>query len=458
MPGLAIEGLHITRTFAKHSLLTRRQADLEYGRVVAERMTRFSPDVVISANMPLDAQNLLQKAARAHNARFVFWLQDVYSVAARFVLQKKARLLASLGGAYFERLEKRLLRHSDAIVCIAPGFADFVKRWGVPVEKLAVIPNWAPLDEVVPLPHDNAWARENGVAGKFCFMYSGTLGMKHRPELLLALAKRLETTGNARLIVIAGGAGADWLAAKKHEVRSDVLTLLPFQPYERIAEVLASADVLITLLDSEAGAFAVPSKTLSYLCASRALIVAAPAENEAARVVERAGAGSVVTPDNPAGLIAAAERLLADPALCARYGASGRAYAEAHFSIQAIADRFLSILASPTSPTAAAAADGLPQNLPLEKRRVGKREPHRRAFHLSLRKRPPSSSSAAPVSSVHISRRNGCALGWRRRSSSSICCRPATNRIAPTCRRACRRAHRVRPLGMFGSRSPRSSS
>lgn len=363
VPGLAIEGLHITRTFAKHSLLTRRQADLEYGRVVAERMTRFRPDVVISANMPLDAQNLLQKAARAHNARFVFWLQDVYSVAARFVLQKKARLLASLGGAYFERLEKRLLRHSDAIVCIAPGFADFVKRWGVPVEKLAVIPNWAPVDEVVPLPRDNAWARENGVAGKFCFMYSGTLGMKHRPELLLALAKRLETTGNARLIVIAGGAGADWLAAKKHEVRSDVLTLLPFQPYDRIAEVLASADVLITLLDSEAGAFAVPSKTLSYLCASRALIVAAPAENEAARVVERAGAGSVVPPDNPAGLIGAAEHLLADPALCARYGASGRAYAEAHFSIQAIADRFLAILASPASPTAAAAADGLPPKL-----------------------------------------------------------------------------------------------
>lgn len=363
VPGLAIEGLHITRAFAKHSLLTRRQADLEYGRVVAERLDRFRPDVVISANMPLDAQNILQKAAHAHNARFVFWLQDVYSVAARFVLQKKARLLASLGGFYFESLEKRLLQRSDAIICIAPGFADFVKRWGVPAEKIAVISNWAPLDEVVPLPRDNAWAREHGVARKFCFMYSGTLGMKHRPELLLALAKQLETAGNARLIVIAGGAGADWLAARRHEVRSDVLTLLPFQPYERIAEVLASADALITLLDSEAGAFAVPSKTLSYLCAGRALIVAAPAENEAARVVERATAGFVVSPDNPAGLIAAAERLLADSALGIQYGANGRAYAEAHFSIQAIADRFLSVLSQPVPPATAAPADHLPAKL-----------------------------------------------------------------------------------------------
>ncbi|HEX3660298.1 MAG TPA: glycosyltransferase family 4 protein [Acidobacteriaceae bacterium] len=352
-PGLAIEGLHIARAFAKHSLLTRRQADLDYGRAVAERLDRFRPEVVISANMPLDAQNLLQKAARAHNARFVFWLQDVYSVAARFVLQKKARLLASLGGLYFERLEKRLLQRSDAVVCIAPGFADFVKRWGVPQEKIAVIPNWAPLDEVVPLPRDNAWAREQRVANKFCFMYSGTLGMKHRPELLLALAKRLEATGNARLIVIAAGAGANWLAAKRHEVRSEVLTLLPFQPYERIAEVFASADVLIALLDSEAGAFAVPSKTLAYLCAGRALIVAASAENEAARVVDRADAGFVVSPDDPAGLLAAAELLLADPALGARYGANGRAYAAAHFSIQRIADRFLTVLGQAASPVAA---------------------------------------------------------------------------------------------------------
>lgn len=353
--GLTIEGLHITRTFEKHSLLTRRQADLEYGRVVAERLARFRPDVVLSANMPLDAQKLLQKAARAHKARFVFWLQDVYSVAARFVLQKKARLLASLGGFYFERLEKSLLQHSDAVVCIAPGFADFVRRWGVSPEKITVIPNWSPLDEVVPLSRDNPWARENGVTGKFCFMYSGTLGMKHRPELLLALAKRLQTTGNARLIVVAGGAGAEWLAAHQHEVRPEVLTLLPFQPYERISEVLASADALITLLDSEAGAFAVPSKTLSYLCAGRPLIVAAPPENEAARVVERAGAGLVVSPDDPAGLLGAADRLLADLALGALCGANGRAWAEAHFSIEEIADRFLAVLGNSISPALATA-------------------------------------------------------------------------------------------------------
>jgi glycosyltransferase involved in cell wall biosynthesis len=307
-------------------------------------MVEFRPDVVISANMPLDAQNLLQQATRNQGARFVFWLQDVYSVAVRFVLSRKAKPLAAAGGWYFERLEKKLLRQSDAVVCIAPGFAEFVRGWGVPESKIAVIRNWAPLDEVVPAPRDNAWARENGVDARFCFMYSGTLGMKHRPELLLDLARRLDARKDARLVVIAGGAGADWLRERAHEVSPDTLTVLPFQPYSRISEVMGSADVLITLLDSEAKTFAVPSKTLSYLCAGRALIVAAPAANEAARVVEEAQAGLVVSPDEPAGIVSAAERFLQDRVLLAECASNARRYAEQHFSIDAIVDRFLDVL------------------------------------------------------------------------------------------------------------------
>lgn len=353
---LVIEGLHIRRAFSKHSLMTRRQADIEYGRVVAECADRFQPDAVISANMPLDAQKILQETARRHDARFVFWLQDVYSVAARFVLGRRSKLLAWAGGLYFENLEKRLLRQSDAVICIAESFASYLKRWGVPESRISVIGNWAPLDEVVPTPRQNRWAKQQCLTDKFCFMYSGTLGMKHRPELLLDLAKHLETRGDARLVVIAAGAGADWLAQRSHEVSPETLTVLPFQPYERLSEVLGSADVLIALLDSQAGAFAVPSKTLSYLCAGRALLLAAPAANEAARVVERAQAGIVVSPDDSAGMLSAADRLLEDRTLCSRYGANGRHYAEQTFSIGKIAARFLAALGQP--PNAVVAADG----------------------------------------------------------------------------------------------------
>jgi glycosyltransferase involved in cell wall biosynthesis len=338
-----VEGLHVSMKFSKHSVRTRRKADIAYGKAVAAKVLAFRPDVVISANMPLDAQNILQGAARRQKAKFVFWLQDVYSFAVRFVLKRKLGTLAGIAAAFYERLEKRLLRNSDAVVCIAPGFAKLAAEWGVDPSRVFVIENWAPLNEVLPTYKDNAWSRDHGMAGKFCFMYSGTLGMKHRPELLLALARYLETRKDAQLIVIAGGAGADWLRENAQAMGKDVLTLLPFQPYERLSEVLGASDVLIALLDSDAGSFSVPSKILSYLCAGRALLLAAPQENHAAAVVERADAGVVISPDCEGDIVNAARSLMENAELRAQYAANGRAYAERSFDIGRIADMFLEV-------------------------------------------------------------------------------------------------------------------
>lgn len=345
-PNLNIHGLNIPFEFAKHSVRKRRAADIEYGKVTAEAARKFRPDAILSSNMPPDGQKILLKEARSQNARFVFWLQDIYGLAVRFVLARRMKLLASVGGAYYESLEKKLLQQSDSVVCISDAFVEYVRNWGISEDKIHMIENWSPLDEIVPVPKDNAWARENSVADKFCFMYSGTLGMKHRPELLLSLAKHLASSGEATLIVNSVGVGADWLREQTKDIPPDVFRLQSFQPYERLSEVMGSADVLITLLDSEAGKFAVPSKTFSYLCAARPILMAAPGVNQAAKVIQSAGAGVVVSPDSPGDFVAAAQQFMNSPESRAAHAQQARAYAENHFDISRIADRFLQAIQS----------------------------------------------------------------------------------------------------------------
>jgi colanic acid biosynthesis glycosyl transferase WcaI len=341
---LTICGLNIQRDFEKHSIRSRRAADIEYGTVVAEAVNKFKPDVVLSANMPLDGQRVLLKATKLQNAKFVYWLQDVYSMAVRFVLARRQKLLANIGGAYYESMEKKLLHQSDSVVCISDSFVDYVKNWGIEENKIHLIENWSPLDEITPMSKDNAWARENGVANKFCFMYSGTLGMKHRPELLLSLARHLDVTREAILIVNAAGVGADWLREQTKDLSPEVFRLQPFQPYERLSEVMATSDVLIALLDSDAGKFAVPSKTLTYLCAARPILMAAPTVNQAAKVIRNAKAGLVVSPDSPEDFVAAARELMDQPDEREAHAQQARAYAERHFNIGYIADRFLNLI------------------------------------------------------------------------------------------------------------------
>jgi glycosyltransferase involved in cell wall biosynthesis len=340
-PNLNIYGLSIQAEFAKHSIRRRRTGDIEYGKVAAEAARRFKPDVILSSNMPPDGQRILLREARVQNARFIYWLQDLYGLAVRFVLSRRIKFLANLGGAYYELVEKNLLQQADSVVCISDAFVEYVKSSGIHEDKIHLIENWSPLDEIVPMPKNNAWSRENGVADKFCFMYSGTLGMKHRPDLLLALAKYLASTRDAILLVNAAGVGAEWLRQRTKDIDPDVFRLQPFQPYERLSEVIGAADVLISLLDSDAGNFAVPSKTLTYLCAGRPILMAAPSINHAARIIQNADAGLVVSPDSQEHFVTAAQELMDLPDTRERHARHARTYAERHFDIGFIADRFL---------------------------------------------------------------------------------------------------------------------
>ena len=195
------------------------------------------------------------------------------------------------------RGERWVARRSAAVVVIAESFVDVHREWGT-AEKTTVIPNWAPLAEIVPTPRDNAWARQQGIAWQPSLVYSGTLGLKHNPALLVGLARQVRDAGvPVHLTVVSEGPAVDVL--RDEAERLDVpITLLPFQPYERLPEVLGSGDVLVVLLDASAGAFSVPSKTLSYLCAGRPVLGLMPAENLAATLVAEVE-GCVLPPSRP---------------------------------------------------------------------------------------------------------------------------------------------------------------
>ena len=114
------------------------------------------------------------------------------------------------------------------------------------------------------------------------------------------------------------------------------LVLLPYQPYEVLPEVMASADVLVAILEPDAGVFSVPSKVLSYHCAGRPILAAIPAVNLAARIIERNGSGLVVEPSDENGFVARAWELVRQPAARREMGARALCYAEATFDIATI--------------------------------------------------------------------------------------------------------------------------
>jgi glycosyltransferase involved in cell wall biosynthesis len=331
----------------------RIRQELRFGVQLARQVRRRRPDVVMVANTPVPTMVVLAAYLRLRRIPLVLWHQDVQGVAIRSFAGAKLGRAFRLVGAVVGRGERWVARRSAAVVVIAESFVDVHRRWGT-ADRTSVIPNWAPLDEIVPTPRDNAWARAQGTDSRPSLVYSGTLGLKHNPGLLVGLAREVRDAGvPVHLTVVSEGPAMDVL--REEAARLDVpVTLLPFQPYERLPEVLGSGDVLVVLLDRSAGAFSVPSKTLSYLCAGRPVLGLMPAENLAATLVAEAE-GCVLPPDEAA--LPEAGRwvtsLLHDPARRDRLGRQARALAEREFALDGCADRFeeiLSAVAGVTSP------------------------------------------------------------------------------------------------------------
>lgn len=343
---LAIEPLDIGEVFQKHTFVRRIRQEIRYGHLSAERMRAFAPDVVLSSNVPLDPQNIFHRACREANVGFTFWLQDIYSVAIDRILRRRFPGLGHIVGARYQALERRLLQQSDAVVAITEDFKPVLAEWNVEPDRVHVVENWAPLDEIPTMAADTAWRAEHGQTGKKLILYSGTLGMKHNPALLLELARKFHDQPDVSVIVISEGPGADWLDSQKKALGLNNLSLLPFQPFDRFPEVLASADILVAILEPDAGVFSVPSKVLSYLCAGRPILAAMPVENLAARILTRQDAGRVAAPDDLSGFVDHARKLLASEPLRTDLGANARTYAEGRFDISDIGARFEGILSA----------------------------------------------------------------------------------------------------------------
>jgi glycosyltransferase involved in cell wall biosynthesis len=349
-PGFAVEPVSIGRPLAKYALARRWLQEMAYGRRLARRVLEFAPEVVLSANAPPAVQARLYRALSAAGVPLVCWVQDIFSVAARELFKAKPAPVRWVARHFLERVEFTPMRRAAGLVVISADFLPVLAGCGVARPDAAVIENWAPRAELPVRPRDNPWARDHGLADRFVFLCSGTVGMKHNPAHLANLARAFRDRPAVRVVVVSQGLGRRWLEQVKAAEGLDNLLLLDFQPFEALPELLATADVAVLLLEAFAGGLSVPSKVYSYACAGRPVLGAVPAANLARRLVEAEGLGLCVAPEDQPGLLAAAERLYADAGLRAACAAHALAYADRAFDIERIGARFRAVLDRACTP------------------------------------------------------------------------------------------------------------
>ena len=175
----------ISEPFQKYSLIRRRRQEREYGQKLATAVDEVNPQVVISAQTPLDAQVSLTRYCTRRDLPQAIWVQDLISVAMTRILSQRLSVFGKIIGRYYERIEQRLVSSANMVFTITEDFLPIMESWGLDLEKVHIIPNWAPIDDLPVLDRVNPWSTEMGLDESFAFLYSGTLGFRHNPSLLL---------------------------------------------------------------------------------------------------------------------------------------------------------------------------------------------------------------------------------------------------------------------------------
>lgn len=340
---LTVLPIRINGEFQKYSLLKRRKQEIQYAKQLVQELRTFRPDVVLSGTTPLFVQQHVQRYCRQEGIKFIYWCQDIYTVAIRQIARQRLGILGFPIWQYFRQLESSLLKRSTHIVSITDDFNGIFRQWGVDTRKATCIPNWAPITEITLEQKHNPWTTRHQLGDKTCVVYSGTLGLKHNPAILSAAAAYFRAHADVVFIVISEGLGADFLEKEKQRLQLDNLLLLPFQDFRDMSQVLGAADVLVAILEKDAGVYSVPSKVLTYLCAQKPIVLAMPLSNLSATIVRHNKAGLCISPEDGEGFCQSIATLLADAALRKEMGRNGRAYAEKQFDINAIENKFLQV-------------------------------------------------------------------------------------------------------------------
>lgn len=339
--GVIIERVRNSQ-FAKRSLFGKLLNFLSFLWWAFRRCGRIhNVDVVVCETDPFLLPLLAVWLRRRTGCKVVFYLQDIYPDIAVAVGKAREGLVVRT----IRRLLRWCYRQGDAVVVLSEDMRERMLSWGgISADKLHVVPNWVDTDDVYPVKSGNGWRKEYNPHDRFVVMYSGNLGLSQDLRLVIDAAERLRDEADLEFLIVGDGAQKRALTAMAEEKGLSNVRFLPYQPREQLAESLSAADLHLLPIRADALACLMPSKLYGILASGTAVLSAAPAGSELARLVEEERIGYNIDPYTADGLSRKIREILNDRQDAIDRGARGRRLAEARFDRRENVEQFRDVI------------------------------------------------------------------------------------------------------------------
>ena len=242
---------------------------------------RLTPDVVVAQTDPFFLPLVAGRMRSRSGCRMIVTLQDIYpDVMVGAGLLNEGAATRTIRG-----MLQRAYRQADRIVVLSRDMREKCRSWGLPDEKLAVIPNWADTSQVQPDKQRNAFRAEHGLEDAFVVMYSGNLGYAHLLEPFLRAAERLKSRPEIQFVIIGEGVQKPRLEELARVRGLNNVRFLPYQPRDALSQSLSAADVHFVSMHPNVADCLMPSKLYGILASGTAIIAACPSDSELGDII-----------------------------------------------------------------------------------------------------------------------------------------------------------------------------
>ncbi len=252
-------------------------------------------------------------------APFVLDVRDLWPAAAVSLRQISDGL--ELRAA--ELLERRLYREAAAVVAVTRPFCEHIDAIRARPPATAHIPNGT-LQRFFVDGDRSARAALGVPDDRFLVTFAGTHGIAQAlPSVLDAAAG---VGDSIEFALVGEGPMKEQLVQQAREQGLANVSFHDQVALEEIPPVLSASDALLVPLSGhETFRDFVPSKMIDFMAAGKPVVLSAA--GEAARILERSGAGVVVPPEDPDALVRAVRWLSEHPAEASAMAGRGRAFA-----------------------------------------------------------------------------------------------------------------------------------
>lgn len=320
----------VARGTSKLSLLLNYITFPLTGSWTALRRVRRRPDVIfVSLLSPIFQAIPAIVLSRWRRVPMVYWVQDIWPESAIYTLRLKNRLVVSALTA----ISGWISRRADLVLVQSAAFPPMISRFGVPDQRIRVLPNTAPAMYRPMAPEDAPEAGALMPAAGFRVMFAGNIGESQDFDTLLSAAHLLRDRTELHWVIIGSGRDLERVRARATEMGiSDHFHLLGRYPEAAMPGFFAQADALIvSLKQNPIFDLTVPYKVQCYMACGRPILAAIGGEG--ARVIAESGAGISAPPSQPEELAGTVTRLMALPtAEREAMGKNARAYYETNYS------------------------------------------------------------------------------------------------------------------------------